>query len=637
MRVKRTGCTVLRLVVLAILVVTIENSSAQRVAEFCYRGTPELLNGRTIHVSDTMVSLSYILIARDSIKDSSITTTDTPSIFFVIAHSPSMSYLNPAGPVNDQWGNRFKIASALIDSIYMYYPSAQIGLALYDGSFYLRPQDDTLFDTCPAPNNQGGYLPLLNLSSSYETGTGRSILKHYLEMDTIDAPPGSNPEVTQYAELKYHPRTRASSNITIGFEAAKNAMLLSLHKLSVNKIIFLTDGSADRGGDAWIAGVNVPTTYTIYFTNTSALITNLQTMTTNIQNNLYSYSNPSSAAWPFNNTVFNSLMSFIMSNIYERIEIDRQQTPTQITVNGQTVNTRSGDSAFILNEMIPLTGQNTPVYIQLHNVIRWRGGNLDTIIDTIHNINYSIQTLPHLSTAWNPQRDSFDIWTWDRTLSFHYAVGATDTPISYIAQTMDSVELYFTFDSGTAHYGYDGAPGLGLPVDIYNKTPYATGYTNDHEIIYLSRVVGNIFSAKFKRQASVLANPGDGVLQYQGNSDSIVAVFRNNESDKTVLPLDTLRVAIALSPPSGVAYDNKAKQYADKMWSVFSDNGRIRVRFPDNSAHAVKIFSLAGHCVDSRLTSESDVLFRLPRGAYIVTAETAGNGPHMTKKIFNVK
>jgi hypothetical protein len=308
--------------------------------------------------------------------------------------------------------------------------------------------------------------------------------------------------------------------------------------------------------------------------------------------------------------------------------------PAQITVNGRTSTMRSGDTAFYFQDMLPLTGQVTPVNIDLTYFLY---KNNVRVGDTTEHISYNIQTLPHGSSAWSPVKDSFDIRTWDRALSFHYALGAIDTPISYIAETMDSVELYFTFDSGTAKYGYDGAPGLGLPVNLYNKMPFSSGYAIDHEIVYLQRAAGNVFSAKFKRQVSGLANPGDGVLQYQGNSDSIIAVFRNKETDKVILPLDTLRVVIALIPPSAVSYDNKAKQRTDGMWSVSSANGRIRVRFPDNSAHAVKIFSLAGHCVESRVTGQDDVSFKLPKGVYIVTANAVGGSWQKRKMIINIE
>ncbi|MGA2506582.1 MAG: VWA domain-containing protein [Chitinispirillaceae bacterium] len=642
MRGKRAGRDVLRVVVLVILVMTIGNSSAQRVAEFCFRGTPELLNNRTVYVSDTMAALSGMFFAKTR-RDTTIITSETPSIFITIDNSGSMS----GASGNDPSGLRFSIASAYIDSMRAKFPSVEVGMAVFGTHLYFDPGDRPYFATCGA-QAEGAYVPLLKLDSvysAYGNQTGYQILKSLLAVSTYDT--GAN----QYVGLTYQPTDMAlrgqGCNITAGFDAVKCAMASAKASRCSQYVIFLSDGEANAPGGAatWYfrdSVKNDPTTFTVFFPGTATLqnspgLREIDTMTRNIRVNGYDLSEPpdSGCTQRSNYWSCNSPLNYIViDNMWSIIVMPSQTQPEQITVNGQTATMRSGDTAFVFNELIPLTGQITPVNVSL--MYRFYKNNV-LVGDTMLYINYNIQTLPHGSSAWNPTRDSFDIWTWDRALSFHYALGAIDTPVSYIAETMDSVELYFTFDSGTAKYGYDGAPGLGLPVNLYNKMPFSSGYAIDHEIVYLQRAAGNVFSAKFKRQVSGVANPGDGVLQYQGNNDSIIAVFRNSESDKVVLPLDTLRLAIALSPPSAISYDNKTKQRTDGMWSVSSANGRIRVRFPDNSAHAVKIFSLAGHCVESRVTGQDDVSFKLPKGVYIVTANAVGGSWQKRKMIINIE
>jgi hypothetical protein len=641
MRGKSAGCNVLRSVVLATLVLTIGNSSAAQVGQFCYRGTTELLNGRTVYVSDTMAALSFIFFAQTR-SDTTVITSETPSIFFVIDNSGSMS----GASGNDPNGLRFSITSACIDSIRAKFPSAEVGMAVFGSYLYFDPSDRPFFATC-STQAAGAYVPLLKLDSvysAYGNQTGYQILKSMLAVSTYDT--GAD----QYIGLTYQPTDMAlkgqGCNITAGFDAVKSAMASAKASRCSQYAFLLSDGEANAPGGAatWYfrdSTRGVPTTFTVFFPGTATLqnspgLREIDTMTRNIRVNGYDLSKPADSGctqrsnyWSCNPV--NLTMSLFTNNIWSIIEITDQTQPEQITVNGRTSTLRSGDTMFYYG-MIPLTGQITPFNIDL---MYYLYKNNVKVGDTTEHISYNIQTLPHGSSAWSPVKDSFDIWTWDRALSFHYALGATDTPISYIAQTMDSVELYFTFDSGTAKYGYDGAAGLGLPVYLYNKFPFANGI--DQEVVYLQRVTGNIFSAKFKRQVSGMASPIDHVLQYHGSTDSIVAVFRNQESDKVVLPLDTLRVVIALTPPSAITYDNKAKLLADGMWSVFSANGRIRVHFPDNSIHAIKVFSLAGHCVESRVTTQDELSFKLPKGVYIVTANAVGGSWQKRKMIITIE
>ena len=160
---------------------------------------------------------------------------DTPSIFFVIDNSGSMGFHNTDStgnipwPLNDSLGFRFKATTAFIDSIYKKYPTAKIGVAVFDSALAFDPTRDTIIKTPPAPNNQRyGYLPLLNLDKTYYRGLkGIDILHEYLRDSLITIPAGitHNGTMTQMVDLVHNARRFIQyTNINVGFAAAKNAL-----------------------------------------------------------------------------------------------------------------------------------------------------------------------------------------------------------------------------------------------------------------------------------------------------------------------------------------------------------------------------------------------------------------------------
>jgi hypothetical protein len=521
-----------------------------------------------------MVALSQYFWSQN-VADTTTMAGETPSIMFVIDNSGSMG-VNP--PHTDQTGQRFIITRAFLDTIMAKYPSAEVGLAVFGTYLYFDPRDSAThpyFKRCvvhssnpriPMVTDSGAYIPLLKLDSVYTNyggDSGYTILRNILDTQSYNGL-GYDNNRYHFVGLKYRPTNHAlgdttnpggggwaNTNITAGYDAVKSAMLSASASNCSQYVIFMSDGVANApGGNAtnyFRDSVKyVPTTFTVFFP-AGNVPGDIQTMTHNIRGNGYDLTHPvigdttgctgRSNYWSSNT---GNLMSTLSNNIWSLIKIQTQRQPAVVTVNGVTATTRSGDTAFYFQNMIPLTGLITPINVSL-TYFYYKDGL--RVGDTTFNYSYNVQTdTPHTNTTWNPPHSSFNILTWNRYLNFHNAVGAIDTPISVITETMDSVELYFTFDSGTAKYGYDGATGLGLPVYLSNKNAFVNGY--DQETVYLQRVTGNIFSAKFKRQVSGMASPIDHVLQYHGATDSIVAVFRNQETDKIILPLDTLRKCI---------------------------------------------------------------------------------------------
>ena len=528
-----------RWAVLLLLAFTVGSSWALRVGKFSYKGAPENYNNGIINVNDTMVAMSDKIYVKNQLMGDSI--PDTPSIFFVIDHSPSMSYQNTSPlPVNDQWGNRFRVTSALIDTLYAHYPSAEVGFAVFDGNLYLRPQDDTIFDTLKRNDpllytssytrSNGAYLPLLRLNRTYGNGlTGRDIIQYYLEVDTVPTP--VNPAyqgVLQYTELKYNPRSRTSTNITIGFDAAKSAMELSNHQPASRYVIFLSDGLANAPSnttirDAYMNGTNVPTTFTIFFTPSTAVPANIQTMTNYIHNNGYSTNNTRTNAWPFFNSSFSSLMNFVMTNVYSAITTPRIARPGSIVIGADTARVWGADSSFTFNHIFPLIGLTTPFTYRITYQL------INPAKDTTRIVNFNVRIVP--GTIMDTSL--FDLKYWNRDLSIRSntatlatTANATVTPAD---ETMDSLIVRLDWTAGTANYSYTNA----------KVTLFSVVAPRDSETYTLTAGAG-FFSFKFKRAVSASPVRGNGILEHALQNDTILAVFRNSENPK--LPLDTLRI-----------------------------------------------------------------------------------------------
>jgi hypothetical protein len=662
------------IVMVSFLAGSLPAQTGSTVGKFMYRGNPEGLNGDTIHVSDTMVAMSELYWTQ-AVFDTGVTNTETPSIFFVIDNSGSMY---GQGGTNDPNALRFSVTRSFIDTIFSKYPGAEVGLAVFGTHLLFDPADSTASGRYPfiskfpfkrklaqyehdTGSNTGAYVPLLKLDSMYADYGG---LTGLTLLDTIlDTAHSTNP--VSHIDLRYVPsavalRTGAfySTNLTAGFDAVKSAMTVARASECSRYVILLSDGAGNRPDGTYAPAdngvphgrsrcfmglpdpaypgdstLNVPTTFTVFFPGNATLANSLglrciDTMTQRIRVNGYDPSktagdssacNDLSNYWPINAA---NLMSTLTDNIWKLMCQLNSRNPIQIVINGTAVTARSGDTAFIASHLFPLYGVIDSFNIALtYSVIR----NNSWVKDTTLNLKYWVRRDPG-SGVWVPSMSSFDVWTWYRDLHFRYA----DTLIPAIVETMDSVQLCFVFDSGTALYGYST-----VPVTLYNKIQFTSGsYPIDREPLSLNRVgASDTFTVKFKRQVSTTATQGDGVLQYQGASDSIIAVFRNSES--VVLPLDTLRVAIGFGNETGITNGRKAGQRHGETWLIVEENSGVRIHLPEKTRHTIKVYSLAGHCMDSRLTGESDVRFTLPRGVYIVNVE--GAGPRIMKRIVVMK
>ena len=527
--------------------------SAEEVCKFTYKGQPENLHDSTIIVPEEMVAMSeYIYVGTP--KGSIPVQISTPTIFFVIDNSTSMSSTNNP---NDQWGNRFNVTRDLVDSLYARFPKAEVGLATFRRYLYFDPTDSDEFVQCPQQDT-GAYLPLFRLDSSYAISGGQmghQILKRWLETDTIS---GNN----TYVDLTYVPSNIASNsrntNINCGFDAAKHAMLASQYEKACHYVIFLSDGEANYpqgSADAYVQGTDVPTTFTIYFTRTGTPPQELIDFTANVQGNGYSTTNPSSNLWAFENTEYDTLMKFIMDSVVSVIQQTQISYPTGIQVNGSDPIDPWDSTGFTFSDLFPLTGWETLfVYdIDYHIFVDSITPTGDTITvekDTSTHVEFTVE----IEDGAPDLPDTFVVQCWDRVLGFYYQ----NNQINAVNETMSPLELRFTYDPGDAGYNYTKA-----------EIEFVATSSGDRETYSLSQN-GTTFSGNFARVVieGVSPSPGNGIIENYAD-DNFVATFRNNESTKLVL--DTLQTSVPFQLTGSVEivcayyYDNNADGFVDSI------------------------------------------------------------------------
>ncbi|MBN1983488.1 MAG: hypothetical protein JW795_18265, partial [Chitinivibrionales bacterium] len=297
---------------------------------------------------------------------SPVNSSASPSIFFCIDHSGSMCVSNIAGePPLDSNGYRFSVVRTLIDSICRYRPHSKIGLAVFRQYLYFnRSPSHPLFAS--TPEDTGAYIPLLTLDSTYMGSSmkGSAILQEYLKTEEIVDTLIS--KTKPFVGLAYKPDNDSpipnlpSTNINTAFNAAKHAMAGSKNPKEHQFVIFISDGEATYPTGPtrrdFEKGVNVPTTFTVFFSVNGSAPMSLNVMTNNIQANRYSSSNPKSRIWPFNNTSFEELQGFLMNNairpifaIVDQVTKSENPAPEGFNTIKAAIRIYSGSAAVILD------------------------------------------------------------------------------------------------------------------------------------------------------------------------------------------------------------------------------------------------------------------------------------------------
>ncbi len=546
--------------------------SAEEVCKFGYTGQPENLHLSTISVPHEIVAMSeYVHVGTPIFVNEQVVYT--PSIFFIIDNSTSMSGNGMTGM--DVWGNRFKVTRDLIDTLKIKFPGVEVGIAAFRTYLFFDPTDSDYFVQCPQQST-GAYLPLFKLNTKFppDNKFGWEILQGFLEIDTVN---------NDHVDLKYEPSNifdnLSGTNINSGFDAAKHAFLSSKYPKGCHYIIFLSDGEANQpmmgNPDAYVAGTDVPTTFTVYFSSNGTAPQSIQNMTENIKTNGYSSSNPGSNLWAFENTEYEVLMKFLMDNVISVITQEQISYPVDLSVNGIDPVDEWDSTGFNFSELFPLTGDTTEfvMNIDYHVFMDSITDNGDTIViekDTSSHVEFNVAFDKNASLS-----DDYTVECWDRTLAFYY----NGNQVSLVDETMGTLEIRFTEKEVDVLYGYE---------DVSVEITHTEGNDKDKETLKLS-YKGSYFTGTFLRKIAG-PNQGDGFLQHS-EEDSIVAILRNQK-----LPLDTLRVTVpfilsgTVTLRNGIYFDNNAEGFVD---SVFIELYGTKIE--DNIDELVEIIKLPEH------------------------------------------
>ncbi len=484
---------------------------------------PPDFDGDTVIVGYDAVMLSEIFehCAPDSVKEGIVDTlTDTISLFLIIDHSSSMSIMDPNS-------NRFRVAEEIIDSVYAESPASEIGIAVFSNRLMHNFNDDTFFDQLDNSQTQGwndSYIPLTRLDTQVGSISAVEKLKWAISLDDTAHDPGGNLKLLQ-ADYETSGRRKytGGTDISIPFEAAKEAFTKATCEKKRQFIVFISDGihqlidvEREPYSRDYITGANTPTTYTAFFVNQGQPIPDqIDTMTTNIQNNGYSDNNYSSTVWSteaqeqkfiallFNNIIGDGLKEFTSS-------------PVMMVINGDT--TTTFDDTFAIYDA-PLAPFNKNGELALDVSYTW---HWNAPINKDVTENYSI----YIMQGPTPDLESVDCWNQGRIL-FYDSLG---TPIFVAGPEQNILEVRF-FPPDSGNY----PPMSGNTVDLELKNAAGTDVLN-----LTLTLVSTYYSAKFYREYGTPKI--DGILQ-NSNTDSIIATYRN-----TVISLDTVRTGIPVMP-----------------------------------------------------------------------------------------
>ncbi len=486
---------------------------------------PPDFDGDTAYVDYDAVMLAEIFehCAPDSVKEGIIDTAkDTVSLFVIIDQSSSMKVMDPCA-------TRYSVASNLIDSIYKYSPASEIGIAIFSNKLLHNYEDDTFFDQLDNSQARGwndSYVPLTRLDTQVNGMSAVDKLKWAIALSDTALDPGGNRLLLNgdYGTSGRKPYT-GGTDISLGFEAAKEAFLSAIYEPKRRFIVFLSDGVHQLIDTArqpyatdYIEGQGIPTTFTAFFINQGQPIPDeINTMTLNIQNNGYSENNIYSDVWGTQSNV-NTFLEKIMTNVIGDGLKYFTSTPVSMTINGITTSTFDDTFAFFDTIFAPFN-KNGEVTLNVSYTCHWNDP-----IDKDVTKTYAI----HVKHGNIPDLESVDCWNQGRI--YFYDTSGNNITVAGPSQTLLEVR-FFPPDSGNF-------PPLGNTVNL--ELTNADGSDILNLTLQLDQVTQTYYSTTFMRDYGTPVM--DAILQ-NSNTDSIIATYRN-----PVIPLDTVRYGINVLP-----------------------------------------------------------------------------------------
>lgn len=517
-------------------------------------------DGDTAHVPDSVVMVTgFQHCAPDSFREGPTQNVkDTISVFFVIDHSGSMSYM-------DSNATRYRVVEDFIDSLHAKSPGSEVGIAVFSNRLLHSHEDDPFFEQLDAGSGwPDSYVPLTRLDETVDGMSAVEKLKWSIELAASpnDTDIGGNLRLVNGdygltgrhdSRLPGNPETgyNGTTDITLGFDAARKAFGSALYPAGRQFIIFLSDGVPQRVDverepymHDYVDGENVPTTFTAYFINpTQPIPPEIKDMTANIRVNGYSSTNERSDVWKTSGTETDLVGKLLTEYIGVGQKIFKS-TPTKLTINGIATTTFDGELA-VFDSPFLLDGEYKTFQ-----------GSLEFFREAPLNKAETRQfsfVLRRTDDAEAIAADNISIECWEQgVLELLYE----DTPVDVVES--DYYELQVRF-----------YPSAQFPID--NVTLEVTNASGSDTLILTTANYGTYFGVRFERE---FGSPSiDDVLQ-NGMNDSIIVTYRNPG-----IPLDVVRLSRRVLPPRDL--EVKKAYYLDQAGGANGYPDVIRVEIGD--------------------------------------------------------
>ncbi|MEO7424301.1 MAG: VWA domain-containing protein [Fibrobacteria bacterium] len=469
-----------------------------------------------------------------------------PSLVFIIDNSGSMG--GDLGNGTDPQAQRFKVPPSLLDSIFRFAPNTEVGLVIFSRRLAFDDRDNPFFKPAfPGDATQhDAYVPLTKLNQVFANGrTGLDTLKALLSTapnsngnliyntkypesrpnkDINNDPNGTVPDPAAPGKWNF----RDGTDITLGFQAAKQAIAAATAPKDGQFFIFLSDGAPSSPDDSraaqindFVAGTNVPTTFTVYFNNGRDVPQTIANMTNNIKANAYSASNAKSAYFGID-TRLDQLLPVLQNSVINPIfsnAAGQPESAVMSVVGGKNYPSTSVDAKnFTFGDRVPLSTDQTVV-------------NLNYVYTYTDSGKTKRKEVPYKLTvkraaAGTELKDGLSSSCQDQGAIALYNKGAQ---VNIVTADHENLDVRLTLSSGEA------CNGCSVEVKPSKST--------DRETVALS-ATGGYHQGSFGRETSTQVKANDGKLEHLP-TDSIVVTYINPDN-----PLDIVRRAFPYSDVS---------------------------------------------------------------------------------------
>ena len=530
----------------AVMGAAIVPSRAGRVCELAFSECPGTFSNRVVKVPDQLIWLDAKIPFCNEYVQIGDGAAHPPSVVFIIDNSGSMDE-------NDPGVARFKVVSTLLDNIHSFAPGTEVGLVIFTRRLAFDHRDNPFFKTAfPTDTAQhDSFVPLTALNRRFSGGgsgidTLKALLKHDRNGNLAYA---SKLPASRGNSIIGRSNTRDGTDISLGFQAAKIAMMDSRSDKAGRFFIFLSDGTPsapdigrERMINDFMDGKDTPTTFTVFFdtqNSTPVAPGTIVAMTANIKANLYSATNPKSAYWAIN-TPGSQLQDLLQTQVIGNVlSVPARPKSASLALGDATHQTAGVDAVnFLFTKRVAMLGDTTRIRLEYTY----------TYLDTAAGTQAAKEkTVPYLLTFVRapgialPQgmaescKDQADISL--------FRNGLPNVAIAAIAPEDTLLEARLTLPDGS------------LCNNCKLEVMPSTTRVKDKEPLVLAPGQGYL-GGRFQREISLTAAPGDGRLQHLPG-DSIVVLFISPEN-----PLDRVRKAFPFTNAPAALYIGPQNDYA---------------------------------------------------------------------------